>query len=191
MARHPKTHSTSQVRQLLDEASAGDRKALENLIPIVYDELRRLASSQLRRERRQHTLQTTGLVHEAYLRLAGQPKLSWENWSEFRAIAATTMRRILVEYARARRAQKRGGSHIAVSLDDDLAVTGSNTVDIEAIDEALNRLASFDAQQARLVEFRFFAGMTIEETAAALGISPATVKREWAVARAWLRRELE
>jgi len=179
-----------EFRRLLDEASGGSREALARLMPLVYDELRRMASGYLRRERRDHTLQTTALVHEAYLRLVGQDDLSFENRAHFRAIAARTMRRILVEHARARGAVKRGGPRRRVTLQDTLALAAAPRIDLQALDEALERLAGLDAQQARIVELRFFAGLTVEETAEAVGLSPATVKRDWAMARAWLRREL-
>jgi RNA polymerase sigma factor (TIGR02999 family) len=178
-------------RQLLEQASGGDAEALARILPIVYDDLRRLASGYLRHERRDHTLQTTALVHEAYLRLAGQDDLGWKNRAHFRAIAAQTMRRILVEHARARATKKRGEAPQRVQLDDELAVSTSPTVDLQALDQALDRLATLDAQQARIVELRFFAGLTVEETAEVVSISKATVKRDWAMARAWLRRELE
>jgi RNA polymerase sigma factor (TIGR02999 family) len=186
----PFTPRHLEFRRLLDEASGGSQEALARLMPLVYEELRRMASGYLRRERRGHTLQTTALVHEAYLRLVGQDDLSFENRAHFRAIAARTMRRILVEHARARGAAKRGGSRKRVTLEDTLALAPSPRLDLQALDEALERLAALDAQQARIVELRFFAGLTVEETAEAVGLSPATIKREWAMARAWLRREL-
>jgi RNA polymerase sigma factor (TIGR02999 family) len=155
----------------------------------VYAELRRIAAAYLRRERPGQTLQPTALVNEAYLRLAGQhPR--FQNRAHFCAIAANAMRQILVERARARNAQKRGGGAARVTLEDGMAVAPQGTVDLAALDEALVRLAAIDPQQARIVELRFFGGLTVEEAAGALGISPATVKRHWAVARAWLAREL-
>jgi len=178
-------------RHLLEQASGGDADALGRILPLVYDDLRRLAPGYLRRERRDHTLQTTALVHEAYLRLAGQDDLGWKNRAHFRAIAAQTMRRILVEHARARATKKRGETPQRVLLDDQLAVTNGSMIDIEALDQALTRLALLDTQQARIVELRFFAGLTVEETAEVVSVSKATVKRDWAMARAWLRRELE
>ena len=180
-----------EFRRLLDQVGAGDQGALARVLPLVYQELRRLASGYLRRERRDHTLQTTALVHEAYLRLAGQDDLGWQNRPHFRAIAAQTMRRILVEHARARGRKKRGTSPQRVALEDVHALSAAPSVEIQALDEALGRLAVFDSQQARIVELRFFAGLTVDEAADVLGVSNATIKRDWAMARAWLRRELE
>jgi RNA polymerase sigma factor (TIGR02999 family) len=159
--------------------------------PAIYDELHRLAQNALRREgsERSHTLQTTALVHEAWLRLADQKRVEWQNRAHFCAIAARMMRRVLVDYARARNAEKRGGGAHAITLEDACADV-SSAVDLTALDDALRALESMDPGQARLVELRYFAGLTIDETAEALGVSPATVKREWAIARAWLRREL-
>jgi RNA polymerase sigma factor (TIGR02999 family) len=182
--------SMANVVRLLESAEEGDENALRSLAPLVYDELRRLAHAYLRREREGHTLQTTALVHEAYVRLAGQDAPSWRNRTHFRAIAAETMRRILVEYARARNRAKRGGGGRPVTLEDTIGVEGKRPVDVEALDQALNRLVENDPRMVRIVELRFFGGLTVQETAEALGISPATVKREWATARAWLRREL-
>jgi RNA polymerase sigma factor (TIGR02999 family) len=178
-------------RQLLSDASSGNADALARMLPLVYDELHRIASAYLRRERREHTLQPTALVHEAYLRLAGQDDLDWKNRAHFRAIAATTMRRILIEHARARGRKKRGEAPERVALEDTVAIAPAPRVDLEAIDQALVRLEALDPQQARIVELRFFAGLSVEETAEVLSISRTTVKRDWAMARAWLRRELE
>jgi RNA polymerase sigma factor (TIGR02999 family) len=178
-------------RQLLSDASSGNADALAMMLPLVYDELHRIASVYLRRERREHTLQPTALVHEAYLRLAGQDDLDWKNRAHFRAIAATTMRRILIEHARARGRKKRGAAPERVALEDTMALAPAPRVDLEAIDQALVRLEDLDRQQARIVELRFFAGLSVEETAEVLSISRTTVKRDWAMARAWLRRELE
>jgi RNA polymerase sigma factor (TIGR02999 family) len=178
------------ISHLLKEWSDGDRRALDKLIPLVYEELRRQAARYLRRERPGHTLQTTALIHEAYLRLVDAGDVHWQGRAHFFAIAANLMRRILVEHARRRDADKRGGSHIRVPLDEAVAVAGGTDVDLLAIDEALDRLAAIDPQQARVVELRFFSGLSVEETAAALGVSPKTVKRDWSVARAWLRREI-
>jgi len=178
------------ITHLLKEWSDGDRQALDKLTPLVYEELRHHAARYLRRERRGHTLQTTALIHEAYLRLIDARDVHWQSRAHFFAIAANLMRRILVEHARRRDADKRGGSHIRVQLDDALAVADEPDVDLLAIDEALDRLAAIDPQQARVVELRFFSGLSVEETAAALGVSPKTVKRDWSVARAWLRREI-
>ena len=168
-----------------------DRQSLETLLPIVYQELRRLAAAYLRRERAGYTLQPTALVHEAYLRLLKDKPGRWQNRAHFCAIAAHSMRQILIERARARDAQKRGGERQRVTLDEALVRGGERSVDLIALDQALDRLAALDPEQARLVELRFFGGLTIEETAEAMNISPATVKRHWTVACAWLARELE
>jgi len=167
-----------------------DRQSLDSLLPIVYQELRRLAASYLRRERPGQTLQPTALVHEAYLRLLKDRPDRWQNRAHFCAIAAHSMRQILIEKARARDALKRGGGGPRVTLDEALVGGGELSIDLVALDEALERLAAIDAGQARLVELRFFGGLTVEETAEALHISPATVKRHWTLARAWLAREL-
>jgi RNA polymerase sigma factor (TIGR02999 family) len=164
---------------------------LDSLLPVVYQELRRLAAAYLRRERPGQTLQPTGLVHEAYLRLMKDRQDRWQNRAHFCAIAANAMRQILIERARARGALKRGGAQPRVTLDEALVAGGEQSFDILALDRALEKLAALDAEQARLVELRFFGGLTVEETAEAMSISPATVKRHWAVARAWLARELE
>jgi RNA polymerase sigma-70 factor (ECF subfamily) len=169
----------------------GDRQSVDSLLPIVYQELRRLAASYLRRERPGQTLQPTALVHEAYLRLMKDKPGRWQNRAHFCAIAAHSMRQILIERARARGAQKRGGIRQRVTLDDALVAGGERSIDLVALDQALERLAAFDPDQARLVELRFFGGLTIEETADAMDISPATVKRHWIVACAGLARELE
>ncbi len=168
-----------------------DRQSLETLLPIVYQELRRLAAGYLRRERQGYTLQPTALVHEAYLRLLKDKPDRWQNRAHFCAIAAHSMRQILIERARARDAKKRGGERQRVTLDEALVRGGERSIDLIALDQALERLAALDAEQARLVELRFFGGLTIEETADAMNISPATVKRHWTVACAWLARELE
>lgn len=178
------------ITELLDRARDGDLPAIEQLVPLVYAELRRIAARSLRRERPGHTLQATALVHEAYLRLFGDQRLSFQNRSHFLGIAARSMRQILVEHARARDAAKRGGERRRVTLDEAVAAIGAQEIDLLAVDEALDRLAAVNAQHARIVELRFFGGLTNEETAAALGVSPATVKRAWTVARAWLFREL-
>jgi len=178
------------VSGILDRVAVGDQKAVSKVMPVVYDELRRLAGRYLRRERPGQTLQPTALVHEAYLRLLKDKKQSWQNRTHFLAIAALSMRQILVERARARDASKRGGAQVRVTLDETLAVHRETSIDLVALDEALTRLALIDPLQARIVELRFFGGLTVEEAAEALGISPATVKRGWSVARAWLKREL-
>jgi RNA polymerase sigma factor (TIGR02999 family) len=168
-----------------------ERQSLETLLPIVYQELRRLAAAYIRRERPGYTLQPTALVHEAYLRLLKDKPGRWQNRAHFCAIAAHSMRQILIERARARDARKRGGERQRVTLDEGLVAGGQRSIDLIALDQALERLAVLDAEQARLVELRFFGGLTIEETAEAMNISPATVKRHWTVACAWLARELE
>jgi len=169
----------------------GDREALESLMPLVYDELRRLAHHYLQRERSDHTLQSTALVHEAYLRLAGPSAPQWQNRAHFFGIAARVMRQILVEYARAHSAAKRGGaSACKVTLDEALEIQQKTDVDVIALDGALDRLSEMDPQQSRIVELRFFTGLTIEDTSEVMGISPATVKRDWTSARAWLHREI-
>ena len=183
----PLSHNISH---LLNEWNAGDERALDTLTPLVYEELRRQAARYLRRERPGHTLQTTALIHEAYLRLIDAKDVNWQSRAHFFAVAANLMRRILVEHARRRDAAKRGGSHIRVQLDEAVATADEDGVDLLAIDQALDRLAAIDPQQARVVELRFFSGLSVEETAAALGVSPKTVKRDWSVARAWLRREI-
>ena len=181
------------VTELLRAWGAGDRTALDALIPVVYSELRRQAQRALRREGAGHTLQPTALVHEAWLRLDGQHDARWESRTQFLAVAAQAMRRVLVDHARTRRALKRGGGGAQVTLGDaDSAVAAPDrAVDVLALDEALARLATLDPRKARLVELRYFAGLSIPEAAAALGVSQATVGREWSVARMWLRRELE
>lgn len=185
------TNQTSDVvNALLARARRGDDAAIAQLMPLVYDELKRIAARHMRRERPGQTIQATALVHEAYLRLLKDRARPWQNRAHFRAIAASSMRQILVERARARAAAKRGGGGARITLDEaTLAVRGQDT-DVESIDEALRRLARLDPRQARIVELRFFGGLTVEEAAEALDISVATLKREWSVARAWLRREL-
>jgi RNA polymerase sigma-70 factor (ECF subfamily) len=182
--------STHTVTEMLQEWSGGDREALDKLIPIVYEELRRQASRYLQHERHGHTLQTTALVHEAYVRLVDQADVRWQNRAHFFAIAAEMMRRILVDHARKRRAVKRGGDELRVTLNEALNASGERNLDIIAVDEALTKLAALDRQQARVVELRFFGGLNVEETAEVLGVSARTVKRDWSVAKSWIRREL-
>lgn len=170
---------------------ASDSKAVSKLMPLVYDELRRLARHYLRRERPGQSLQATALVNEAYLRLRKGKQQPWQDRTHFFAIAANSMRQILVERARARNAAKRGGSKVRITLDHAIAGGGEKSVDLLALDEVLTRLAVMDSEQARIVEMRFFAGLSIEECAHAMDISPATVKRGWSMARAWLKREME
>jgi RNA polymerase sigma-70 factor, ECF subfamily len=171
-------------------ANAASRNAVDELMPCVYNELRRIAANQIHFERPGGTLQPTALVHEAYLKLINQREANWQNRGHFCAIAAQEMRRILLEHARARRAQKRGGAGLQITLSDDLKVAAEVSDDAIALDEALNQLEVLDPQQARIVELRFFAELSVEETAEALGIGTATVKRDWAMARAWLLRQL-
>jgi RNA polymerase sigma-70 factor (ECF subfamily) len=168
-----------------------NRQSLDSLLPVVYQELRRLAAAYIRHEKPGQTLQPTALVHEAYLRLMKDRPDRWQNRAHFCAIAAHSMRQILIERARARNAQKRWGEKARVTLDEGLVQGGERSVDLLALDHAIERLAALDPEQARIVELRFFGGLTVEETADAIGVSPATVKRHWTVARAWLARELE
>ncbi len=181
--------SSSKITRLLLDWSAGDSGALDELTPLVYEELRSMALSSLRSERHDHTLQCTALVHETYLRLIDQKQVQWRNRAHFFAIAARLMRRILVDYARSHRAVKRGGGH-RLALAEDHAFSEARDVDLIALDQALQRLTEFDPRQSQLVELRFFGGLTIADTAEALGISPATVKREWDLAKAWLYGQL-
>ena len=186
----PMQDPPGDVTLLLSEMKRGNRAALPELIPLVYNELRRLAAHCLQNERAGHTLQATALVHEAYLRLVDQSRAEWQNRAQFMGVAAQLMRRILVDYARQRIAAKRGGGNAPVDLEG-AEVAGANQRPEEwlMVDEALGRLAQLDPQQARIVELRYFGGMTVEEAAEALEISPRTVKRDWAMAKAWLRTE--
>ncbi len=181
--------SSQEVTAILKEWSAGDREALERLMPLVYGELRRLAASHLRSERGDHTLQPTALVHEAYLRLVGQRSVSWANRAHFFGIAARMMRRVLVDHARRRLAAKRSPGTLYVALGEDAAAP-DRTPELLALDRALTELERLDPRQARVVELRFFAGLSVEETAEVAGVSTATVKREWRTARAFLRHEI-
>jgi RNA polymerase sigma-70 factor, ECF subfamily len=183
----PKSH---EITQLLLAWSNGDREALDRLFPLVYAELRRLAKSYMRKERVGHTLQTTALIHEAYLRLIDAGQVEWQNRAHFFGVAARAMRQILVEMARERGCQKRGGGARHVSLDEAMTISAGLDDDLVALDEALGALAQFDARKAQIVEMRFFGGLTEEEIAAALGVSPETVRRDWRLARSWLRRKL-
>lgn len=184
--------SSPDLTGLLVRWSNGDPEALSRLLPLVYDECRRIAARQLRRERDEHTLNPTALVHEWYLRLVDQRRATWKNRAQFFGIAAQLMRRILVDHARSRHAQKRDGRGLLLSLDAALDTSDESQVaEILAIDEALDRLGEHDPEQQRIVELRFFAGLTVEETAEVLGRSPRTVKREWQMAKAWLFRELQ
>ena len=184
-------HAATPVTELLVRWRAGDGDALESLIPLVYDEMRRLAHSYLRRERPDHTLESTALVHEAYVRLTAHAPPDWQNRTHFFGIAANLMRQILVEHARGRNAAKRGGAFLKVAIDGVEEPAERPDLDIVALDDALKGLAKIDSQQCRVVELRFFAGLSIEETSEVLGISASTVKRDWNTARVWLFRELD
>lgn len=179
-----------QITELLQAARDGDREAFDALFPHVYDTLRRIAGARMRAERRNHTLAPTALVHEAYLKLVGLDRIEWRNRAQFYAIAARAMRQILVDHVLARHAEKRGGQRVRVTLDEAMRVAGPRPHEVQALEEALARLESQDPRRAQVVVCRFFGGMEVAETAEALGISEATVKRDWAAARAWLNREL-
>jgi RNA polymerase sigma factor (TIGR02999 family) len=182
--------SNDNITELLVGYGRGDKDALDRLMPIVYEELRRQAARYLRKERPGHTLQTTALIHEAYVRLVDQHDVQWQNRAHFFGIAAQLMRRILVDHARTKKRVKRGGSDVRVSLGDADVAVKAQDLDVVALDEALQRLAAIDEQQSRVVELRFFSGLSVEETAEVMGISKATVKRDWSMAKAWLHREL-
>jgi RNA polymerase sigma-70 factor, ECF subfamily len=185
-------HSSENVTQLLVRWSEGDQKALDKLMPMVYSELRRLASNYLRRERQNHTLQPTALVNEAYLKLIDQRSAHWQNRAQFYGVAAQLMRRILVDHARQHQAAKRGGpSQERLSITSAGQLAEKPDIDLLALHEALEELKTLDSQQERIVELKFFGGLSIEETAEVLGIGHATVERDWKMARAWLRRKLE
>lgn len=178
------------VTRILEAWSGGDREALDRLIPLVYDELRRLAGRYLRRERSDHTLSPTALVNEAYMRLVTQSDVRWQNRAHFFGVAAQLMRRILVDHARGHLASKRGGGTRRLSLEDVDSKFERPDLDLIALDDALLELAALDPQQSRIVELRFFGGLTIDETSEVVGVSPMTVKREWALAKAWLLRQV-
>lgn len=178
------------VTRILIDWSGGDQQALARLMPFVYDELRRLGRQYLQRERPDHTLQATALVHEAYLRLVDQGTTTWQNRAHFFGVAAQVMRRILVDYARAHRAEKRGGGWDKLAFDEALTPSAERTIDLIALDDALKDLLEFDPRQSQIVELRFFGGLTNEEIGEVLSVSPTTVKREWRMAKAWLRREI-
>lgn len=179
-----------QVTRILADWSGGDPGAPEQLIPLVYEELRRLARSYLDRERPDHTLQATALVHEAYLQLVDQRTATWQNRAHFLGVAAQSMRHILVDHARTHRAEKRGGDQEKLAFDEGHEFSDERTIDLVALDDALKDLASFDQRQSEIVEMRFFGGLTNEEIGEVLQISPRTIKRDWRLARAWLRREI-
>jgi RNA polymerase sigma factor (TIGR02999 family) len=180
------------VTRLLLSWSQGNQAALDELMPLVYGELRRLASAYLRRERSNHTLQSTALVHEAFMRLVNQQEVQWRNRAHFFAIAAQMIRRILVDYARAQHTEKRGSGSVKLELDEAMAAPLASGFDLDllALNDALDQLSQLDARQSRIVELRFFAGLSIEETAEVMKLSPASIKREWNTARAWLFREM-
>ena len=179
------------VTLLLSALTRGDQSASEKLIPLVYGELRRLARSYMRRERADHTMQATALVHEAYLKLVEQRSSNWQSRAHFFGVAAQVMRRILIDHARGHLRQKRGGEYEKVVLNEALVFSPEKSAELLAVDEALERLARFDERQARVVELRFFGGLSVEEAAAVLDISPKTVKRDWSVAKAWLYADLK
>ena len=182
---------THKITRMLCEWSEGNREVLEELLPLVYDELHKQARRYLRRERRDHTLQTTALINEAYLKLIDQREVNWASRAHFFAVAANLMRRILVDHARAKHREKRGGDNVNLPLEEAaLLVCEEKTIDLLALDEALTSLAEADEQQARIVELRYFSGLSLEETAAALKVSRTTVATDWAMAKAWLHREL-
>jgi RNA polymerase sigma factor (TIGR02999 family) len=183
------TPAPQEVTRLLIAWSNGDQAALDELLPLVYQELHRLAHRRLRRERG-HTLQTTALIHEAYLRLIEQKEAQWQNRAHFFAVAAQMMRRILVDHARARQSRKRGGSARQVSLDEALEVSNERAAEVIALDAALAALSEFDERKSRMVELRFFGGLSIEETAEVLGVSPGTVMRDWTLTKSWLQRTI-
>lgn len=191
MTQEPARFSSDDITALLLQWSRGDADALDRLMPVIYEECRRIAAQQIQRQDRDNTLDPTGVVHELYLRLIDQRRATWENRAHFFAIAAQLMRRILVDYARRRGAKKRGGAALLVSLDAaGDTPSDSREEDVVGIDDALERLAAIDADQVRIIELRFFAGLTVEDTALVVGRSPRTVKREWQLAKAWLYREL-
>jgi len=179
------------VTKLLLDLSGGDRSAVDLLLPVIYDELRRLAANYLRRERPDHTLQPTALVHEAYLHLVDQTRVNWQNRAHFFGVAAQIMRRLLIDHARKHNAEKRGQDYEKLSLDENIDRSVERSGDLIALDDALDALATFDEQKARLVELRYFGGLSIEETADVMGVTPTTVKRHWRLAKAWLYGELQ
>lgn len=186
-----KTLSQKEVTQLLIDLSNGDQEALDKLLPLVYEELRRLASSYMRRERSDHTLQPTALVNEAYLRLINQKDVHWQNRAQFFGVAAQVMRRILVDHSRQHYAAKRGGGGVKLALDDRIDVSSERAADLLALDDALTRLNQLDPDQSRIVELRYFGGLSVEETARVMGISAPTVKRNWKMAKLWLYTQIK
>lgn len=184
------TSTSSDITMLLSKLTRGNKDAGEKLMPLVYDELRRLARRYMRKERQDHTLQATALVHEAYLKLVRQRAVDWQSRSHFFGIAAQLMRRILVDHARNHLREKRGGIKEILPLDEALVFSPERSEELMKLDEALDRLSKLDARQSRIVELRYFGGMSVEETSEVLGVSPKTVKRDWSVAKAWLHGEL-
>ncbi len=184
------TAPPEDITQLLVDWGKGNKLALDGLMPLVYDELHRIASRYLRRERQGHTLQTTALINEAYLRIVDQNRVNWQSRAHFFGVAAQMMRRILVDHARSHLYAKRGGGAQKLTLDEAIATPQERDLDLVALDDALTTLAQIDPQQSRIIELRFFGGLTIEETAEVIGISPATVKRDWNMAKAWLFGEI-
>lgn len=178
------------LTSLLLDWSRGNPDALNQLAPLIYEELHRMASRQLRRERNEHTLQSTALVHEVYLKLIDQDRVQWQDRNHFFAVASQMIRHILVDHARARFAAKRGSGQVQLEFDESIALPGKSDKDLLALDDAMQALAQLDQRQSRIVELRFFGGLSIEESAEVLNVSPATVKRDWNVARAWLYRQL-
>jgi RNA polymerase sigma factor (TIGR02999 family) len=184
--------NSQQITQLLNQWSDGDAEVLDDLMPLVYKELRRQASRYLRRERANHTLQPTALINEAYLKLINQRDVKWQNRAHFFAIAAQAMRRILTDYARERKREKRGGAVEDLPIEEAFAIVSrEKSVDLVALDEALNKLATFDDRQAKVVELRYFSGLSIDETAEVLNVSNVTIRRDWNMAKAWLHQEIK
>lgn len=179
-----------QVTELLEQLADGDERVADRLLPLIYEDMKRLASSYLGREDRAHTLQPTALVHEAYMKLVGQTRVDWQGRTHFFAVGANLMRRILVDHARHKHRMKRGGKRHRITLEDHMAISPRNEADLLALDEVLEKLAGIDARQAKIVELRFFGGLNVEEVAAVLGVSKRTVESDWTMVRAWLRREL-
>jgi RNA polymerase sigma-70 factor, ECF subfamily len=184
------SEKAQEISVILKDWSGGNRASADVLLTLVYDELRKIAGRYLRKERSGHTLQPTALVHEAYMKLIDISDINWQDRAHFFAVSANVMRRILVDHARAKLADKRGGESERIALEDAVSLSNEPNIDLIAVDEALKELAQFDEQQSRIVELRFFGGLTIEETAHVAGISAATVKREWSMAKAWLHRKL-
>jgi RNA polymerase sigma factor (TIGR02999 family) len=181
-------NSTDEVTKLLKDMSAGDETSPDKLLEIVYNDLRRLAGAYMQNERTDHTLQATALVHEAYMRLVDWKNVSWQNRAHFFSVAAEVMRKVLIDHARARQSQKRGGQKLV--LDESISIPDKRPINLIALDEALHSLETLDPRQAKIVELRFFGGLSIEETAYVLNVSESTVRREWAFAKAWFQREL-